>query len=93
MLPASEIQRAAAATTLHMPVWTDSDSVCCLADDERHLGHIVRADDGWLAFDATHLNDTGTSFRCLGCCATITQAKYAVEGAITIDGGTVPTVH
>ena len=78
MSPAKQTDRRASAS-LYLAVWTDSDSVCCLDNDERHLGHIVKAGDNWLAYDATHLNDRGTSFRCLGCCTTITLAKFAVE--------------
>jgi len=64
---------------LHAATWRDSGSICSLADAERHLGHIIRAGDCWLAFDATHVNDTGTGFRLLGCCANIDAAKHAVE--------------
>jgi hypothetical protein len=78
MFPAKQIDKRA-SNGLQVAVWTDSETVCCLADEERHLGHIVRAGGNWLAFDATHLNDHGTSFRCLGCCTTITLAKFAVE--------------
>jgi hypothetical protein len=59
--------------------WRDSGSICSLADAERHLGHIIRAGDYWLAFDATHINETGTGFRLLGCCANVAAAKQAVE--------------
>ena len=38
---------------------------------------VVRASDHWLAFDAAHINDSGTGFRFLGCYATITAAKRA----------------
>ena len=65
--------------SLYAVTWTDSDTVCCLANGERHLGHIVNAGDSWLAFDATHLSEHGAGFRLLGCCTTITLAKYAVE--------------
>jgi len=59
--------------------WIDSRSICCLADAERHLGHIVRAGSYWLAFDATHANESGTWFRFLGVCADISAAKRVVE--------------
>lgn len=78
MSSAKPINRSTPAI-LHAAVWTDSETVCCLANSERHLGHIVKADESWLAFDATHLSESGSNFRLLGCCATITLAKYAVE--------------
>lgn len=78
---------------LYAAAWTDSETVCCLANGERHLGHIVKADDSWLAFDATHLSDHGTGFRLLGCCTTITLAKFAVEQVFRKDCGINPTRH
>ena len=59
--------------------WRDSRSFCCLADAERHLGHIVRAGSYWLAFDATRSNESGTWFRFLGVCEGISAAKRVVE--------------
>ncbi len=59
--------------------WRDSGSLCCLADDERHLGHIVKAGSYWLAFDATRSNESGTWFRFLGVCEGISAAKRVVE--------------
>lgn len=69
----------AVAKQLCATTWTDSETVCCLASGERHLGHIVKAGDCWLAFDATHLSERRAGFRLLGCCTTITLAKFAVE--------------
>jgi hypothetical protein len=62
-----------------LAVWRDSHSVCALADDRRHVGHIVRAGNCWLAFDATHANETGTGFRLVGCWQDVAAAKRAVE--------------
>jgi len=59
--------------------WKDSAEVCALADEERHLGHIIRIGAGWHAFDATHMNDEGNGFRSLGTFAGISAAKAAVE--------------
>jgi hypothetical protein len=73
----------------HPPVWRDSPSVCALADDQRHLGHIVRAGNRWLAFDATHVNEAGTGFRLLGCWMDIALAKCAVELTIEYQCGAV----
>jgi hypothetical protein len=61
--------------------WRDSRDVCALSDSDRHLGHIVRAGDGWLAVDATHVNDQGTAFRPLGFFPTLAEAKEAVRAA------------
>src|SRR5580698_9250419 len=78
---------------LHAATWTDSETVCCLSDGERHLGHIVKADDSWLAFDATHLSERGTGFRLLGCCITIALARYAVEEVFRKDCAIAATRH
>jgi hypothetical protein len=64
------------------PEWRDSRNVCALLDEERHLGHIVLKDKKWNAFDATHLNGTGTGFKDLGTFHSITLAKAAVEESI-----------
>lgn len=61
--------------------WRNSRNVCALSDDGRHLGHIVRAGDGWLAFDARHLSDRGSGFLSLGFFCSITTAKEAVQAA------------
>lgn len=77
----------------HVATWCDSSSVCSLADDERHLGHIVRAGNHWFAFDATHINDSGAGFRLLGCYASITSARRAVEKVFENNRGLVPTLQ
>jgi hypothetical protein len=59
--------------------WSESKNFCALSDEDRHLGHIVRAGEGWLAFDATHLNEQGSWFLSLGFYPEITVAKEAVE--------------
>lgn len=61
--------------------WIDSPDICGLADGERHLGHIVRAGDYWLAFDGTSLNDEKNGLRPLGLFPSITSAKEAVMQA------------
>ena len=68
-------------------MWRDSPSVCALADDQRHLGHIVRAGNCWLAFDATRINKTGSGFWLLGACVNIAVAKCAVELAVVEEFG------
>lgn len=59
--------------------WRNSDTVCALADRERHLGHILRIGGRWHAFDATHFNDDENGFRFLGTYASLNSAKQAVE--------------
>jgi hypothetical protein len=63
----------------HSAKWRDSRSICCFADGERHLGHIVRAGSRWLAFFGTRYNDTANGFRLLGICLNIAAAKCTVE--------------
>ena len=59
--------------------WRNSNSVCALADGERHLGHVVRIGTRWHAFDATHFNEEGNSFRPLGKFVSLEAAKSAIE--------------
>ncbi|MDE3197686.1 MAG: hypothetical protein KGN84_15160 [Acidobacteriota bacterium] len=59
--------------------WRNSDTVCALADGERHLGHILKIGGRWHAFDATHANKTDNGFRFLGTYASLVSAKQAVE--------------
>ena len=73
----------------HAATWRDSPAVCALADDHRHLGHIVKAGDYWLAFDATHSGGTNSGFRLLGSWTNIAFAKCAVELAIADEGDRV----
>jgi hypothetical protein len=61
--------------------WRDSADICALCGEDRHLGHIVRSALCWIAFDATHLNDTGNAIRILGTFRSISEAKAAVESA------------
>ncbi len=77
----------------HVATWCNSSSVCSLADGERHLGHVVKASNQWFAFDATHINDSGTGFRFLGCYASVDAARRAVERIFENDRGLVPTLQ
>jgi hypothetical protein len=63
-------------------IWRISESVCALQDKERHLGHVVKTDGGWHAFDATHLNLQSDGMRELGYFSTLDAAKAAVEASI-----------
>jgi hypothetical protein len=63
---------------LAKPVWRNSHSVCALADDERHLGHVLKVGGRWHAFDATHFNEELNGFRFLGSFASLAAGKEAV---------------
>jgi hypothetical protein len=91
-LAVAQIDRTG-APHFHAATWRDSPSICSLADAERHLGHVVRASKYWVAFDATHLNETGTGFRILGSCVDIMAAKRAVRHTLPIDCGRNPKLQ
>jgi hypothetical protein len=59
--------------------WRISAHICALADGERHLGHIVKIGMRWHAYDATHSNETGDGFLCLGNFVSMESAREAVE--------------
>ncbi len=59
--------------------WRNSSNVCAYANEDRHLGHIVRTGEGWIAFDATHSATEGNAFRPLGFFRKVEQARQAVE--------------
>jgi hypothetical protein len=61
--------------------WQSSDDICAFADNERHLGHVVRTDK-WQAYDATKLNPDQTGFRYLGAFASVVAAREAVETSV-----------
>jgi hypothetical protein len=63
-------------------IWRISESVCALQDKERHLGHLVKTDDGWRAYDATHLNLQNDGMRELGYFSTLDAGKAAVEASV-----------
>jgi len=68
--------------------WRDSESICALADGERHLGHTLRIGGRWHAFDATHMNVESNGFRFLGSFASVASAKKEVEQSIISGLGT-----
>lgn len=61
------------------PAWRISAHMCALADGERHLGHVVKVGARWHAYDATHSNDAGDGFLCMGNFVSLESAKNAVE--------------
>lgn len=65
--------------------WQDSDVVCALADSDRHLGHLIRRNvggDQWFAYDATRLDESSHTFRCLGAFPNLASAKCMLELAV-----------
>jgi hypothetical protein len=67
---------------MHGVIWYESDSVCAVANAERHLGHVVVTAEGWIAYDGTHSNPAGDGFNELGCFGDVMEAKAAVEEAL-----------
>ena len=65
------------------PIWRDADTVCALADEERHFGHILLIEGKWHAFDATHLDEESHGFQRLGSFLSAEMAKQAVENKST----------
>jgi hypothetical protein len=63
------------------PQWYVSGEACALCDQERHLAHIVRANDKWFAYDATHPNGEGTGFLLLGSFVRRVTAMEAAQSA------------
>ena len=59
-------------------IWRDSETVCALADDERHLGHVVLTNGLWFAFDATHFNEKSNGYRLVGSFISLSTAKEAL---------------
>jgi hypothetical protein len=69
------------ATADFLPCWRIGDDVCALADSERHLGHILRIESQWIAFDGTRLSECGVGFQVIGTFPDMKSAKIAVEFA------------
>jgi hypothetical protein len=67
-------------------IWYESAGVCALADTERHLGHAIQDEDGWVAYNATHLNGRSDGFLVVGQFESLTVAKLAIEASVGICG-------
>ena len=67
-----------------IPVWRESADVCALTDSERHLGHAIRVDQQWIAYDAIHVNPSNQGFRVIGTFQTLAAAKQAIENAVCL---------
>jgi hypothetical protein len=59
--------------------WQIGEDVCAFADSERHLGHILKVESVWIAFDGTRPGENGSSFRVIGTFSDVESAKIAVE--------------
>jgi hypothetical protein len=66
---------------LSQPQWYVSGQACALCDQERHLAHIVRANDKWFAYDATHADKEGRGFLLLGSFVRRLMAMEAAQAA------------
>jgi hypothetical protein len=77
----------ARAVASSLPHWQIGDDVCALADSERHLGHILKAESQWIAYDGTCLGENGIGFRLIGIFPDIKSAKVAVELATVCVSG------
>lgn len=71
---------------MHGVIWYETATVCALASAERHLGHVVVTDEGWVAYDGTHTNAAGDGFDELGRFDDVIEAKAAVEEALGFGG-------
>ena len=64
---------------LSQPQWYVSGHACALCDQERHLAHIVRANDKWFVYDATRTDRGGRGFLLLGSFVRRTTAMEAAQ--------------
>jgi hypothetical protein len=72
------------------PQWYISGQACALCDQERHLAHIVRANDKWFAYDATHADSEGHGFLLLGSFVRRLTAMEAAQAATLRTESEVP---
>jgi hypothetical protein len=72
------------------PQWYVSGQACALCDQERHLAHIVKANDKWFAYDATHANVEGSGFLLLGSFVRRLTAMEAAQAEILRTDAEVP---
>ena len=63
-------------------IWNIGEHTCALSDSERHLGHVFRDGEKWLAYDAVHSNTKGNDFRFLGRYNSALDARRAVEKSL-----------
>jgi hypothetical protein len=61
--------------------WRISEYLCAFQDQERHLGHVTKADN-WHAYDATHTNPQQDGIRYLGDFTDLAAAMAAVEASV-----------
>jgi hypothetical protein len=75
---------------LTQPQWYVSGQACALCDQERHLAHILRANDKWFAYDATHSDREGRGFLLLGSFVRRLTAMEAAQSEILRTESDVP---
>ena len=75
---------------LNQPQWYVSGQACALCDQERHLAHIVRANDKWFAYDATHSDREGSGFLLLGSFVRRGMAMEAAQAEILRTESDIP---
>lgn len=63
------------------PLWTNSERIHTFSDDDRHLGHILRAGK-WHVFNATRPNTAGDGYLYLGAFDRRADAMEALEKSI-----------
>jgi hypothetical protein len=61
--------------------WRHSEHICTFADNERHLGHLIKM-EAWHAYDATRPDGTSGGFNYLGEFGDVATAMLAVEAAV-----------
>jgi len=59
--------------------WRTVSAGFAFEDEDRLLGHVLEADQHWLAFDVTHRNEFGSGFLCVGIFPSDFAARTAVE--------------
>ena len=57
------------------PGWLIGETVCAFAQFREHLGHILKADSQWIAYDATRMSESGVGFRIIGVFPDMDSAK------------------
>ena len=85
-MTAGRAKCVARARVVHRDAWRSVPAGFALEDSDRHLGHVINAGARhWLAFDATHLNESGRGFRFVGIFGSDVLAREAVERSIVRD--------
>jgi len=57
-------------------------SVCAIADSERHLGHAIKEEGLWTAYDAVHPDPAQHGFLVLGRFKSLLAAVRAIQSSV-----------